>query len=56
MKAEVADRAAAMGALQVKEAMNATLSGHRIEHEIATAIDVGLFGFIDMNRGDMQCS
>ena len=37
------------------EANHATLSGHSFEHEIATAIDLGLFGSIDMNRGDMQC-
>ena len=37
------------------EANHATLSGHSFEHEIATAIDVGIFGSIDMNRGDMQC-
>ncbi|OGB13099.1 MAG: xylose isomerase [Burkholderiales bacterium RIFCSPLOWO2_12_67_14] len=37
------------------EANHATLSGHSFEHEIATALDLGLFGSIDMNRGDMQC-
>jgi xylose isomerase len=37
------------------EANHATLSGHSFEHEIATAIDLGVFGSIDMNRGDMQC-
>jgi xylose isomerase len=37
------------------EANHATLAGHSFEHEIATAIDLGLFGSIDMNRGDMQC-
>jgi xylose isomerase len=37
------------------EANHATLSGHSFEHEIATAFDLGLFGSIDMNRGDMQC-
>ncbi|MFI8615054.1 xylose isomerase [Acidovorax sp. NPDC077693] len=37
------------------EANHATLSGHSFEHEIATAIDLGIFGSIDMNRGDMQC-
>jgi xylose isomerase len=31
------------------------LAGHSFEHEIATAIDLGIFGSIDMNRGDMQC-
>jgi xylose isomerase len=34
---------------------HATLAGHSFEHEIATAIDLGIFGSIDMNRGDMQC-
>ncbi len=37
------------------EANHATLSGHSFEHEIATAIALGIFGSIDMNRGDMQC-
>jgi xylose isomerase len=37
------------------EANHATLSGHSFEHEIATAIDLGILGSIDMNRGDMQC-
>jgi xylose isomerase len=37
------------------EANHATLAGHSFEHEIATAIDAGIFGSIDMNRGDMQC-
>jgi len=37
------------------EANHATLAGHSFEHEIATAIDLGLFGSLDMNRGDMQC-
>jgi xylose isomerase len=37
------------------EANHATLSGHSFEHEIATAVDLGIFGSIDMNRGDMQC-
>ena len=37
------------------EANHATLSGHSFEHEIATAIALGLFGSLDMNRGDMQC-
>jgi xylose isomerase len=36
------------------EANHATLSGHSFEHEIATAIDLGVFGSIDMNRGDAQ--
>ena len=37
------------------EANHATLSGHSFEHEIATAIDLGVFGSLDLNRGDMQC-
>jgi xylose isomerase len=37
------------------EANHATLAGHSFEHEIATAIDLGIFGSLDMNRGDMQC-
>jgi xylose isomerase len=37
------------------EANHATLAGHSFEHEIASSIDMGLFGSIDMNRGDMQC-
>jgi xylose isomerase len=37
------------------EANHATLSGHSFEHEIATALDLGIFGSLDMNRGDMQC-
>jgi xylose isomerase len=37
------------------EANHATLAGHSFEHEIATANALGLFGSIDMNRGDMQC-
>jgi xylose isomerase len=37
------------------EANHATLSGHSFEHEIATAAALGIFGSVDMNRGDMQC-
>ncbi len=36
------------------EANHATLSGHSFEHEIAMATDLGIFGSIDMNRGDPQ--
>jgi xylose isomerase len=36
------------------EANHATLAGHSFEHEIAMAIDHGIFGSIDMNRGDPQ--
>ncbi len=37
------------------EANHATLAGHSFEHEIALANACGIFGSIDMNRGDMQC-
>ena len=37
------------------EGNHATLAGHSFEHELATAIDLGIFGSVDMNRGDMQC-
>ncbi|MEO3690380.1 xylose isomerase [Roseateles paludis] len=37
------------------EANHATLAGHSFEHEIAIANSLGIFGSIDMNRGDMQC-
>jgi xylose isomerase len=37
------------------EANHATLAGHSFEHEVATAIDLGIFGSLDMNRGDAQC-
>jgi xylose isomerase len=36
------------------EANHATLSGHSFEHEIASAINLDIFGSIDMNRGDPQ--
>ncbi len=36
------------------EANHATLAGHSFEHEIALACDLGVFGSIDMNRGDPQ--
>jgi xylose isomerase len=36
------------------EANHATLSGHTFEHEIATALAHGIFGSIDLNRGDPQ--
>ncbi len=36
------------------EANHATLSGHSFEHEIASATALGIFGSIDMNRGDPQ--
>lgn len=34
------------------EANHATLSGHSFEHELATAQAFGIFGSVDMNRGD----
>jgi xylose isomerase len=36
------------------EGNHATLAGHSFQHEIATAISLGLFGSIDANRGDPQ--
>ncbi len=36
------------------EANHATLSGHTLEHEIAMARALGIFGSIDANRGDHQ--
>jgi xylose isomerase len=36
------------------EANHATLAGHSFHHEIATAIARGIFGSIDINRGDYQ--
>lgn len=36
------------------EANHATLAGHSFEHEIALAVDLGIFGSIDLNRGDPQ--
>ncbi|MPT22229.1 MAG: xylose isomerase, partial [Starkeya sp.] len=36
------------------EANHATLSGHTFEHEIAMARALGIFGSIDMNKGDAQ--
>jgi xylose isomerase len=34
------------------EANHATLAGNSFEHEVATALAFGLFGSIDLNRGD----
>jgi xylose isomerase len=31
---------------------HATLAGHSFEHELATAFALGIFGSVDMNRGD----
>ncbi|QIK78188.1 xylose isomerase [Sphingomonas piscis] len=36
------------------EANHATLAGNSFEHEIATAVALGVFGSIDINRGDPQ--
>ncbi|GLK86750.1 xylose isomerase [Ancylobacter defluvii] len=36
------------------EANHATLAGHSFEHEIAMAAALGVFGSIDMNKGDAQ--
>ena len=36
------------------EANHATLAGHSFEHEVAYALAPGIFGSIDMNRGDPQ--
>jgi xylose isomerase len=35
------------------ESNHATLAGHTFEHEIAAAIAYGIFGSLDMNRGDL---
>lgn len=36
------------------EVNHATLAGHTFEHEIACAVDAGMLGSIDANRGDYQ--
>ena len=36
------------------EVNHATLAGHSFEHELACAVDAGLLGSIDANRGDLQ--
>ena len=36
------------------EVNHATLAGHSFHHEVATAIAHGIFGSIDVNRGDYQ--
>ena len=33
---------------------HATLAGHTFEHELACAVDAGMLGSIDANRGDYQ--
>ncbi|HEX3218823.1 MAG TPA: xylose isomerase [Candidatus Limnocylindria bacterium] len=36
------------------EVNHATLAGHSFQHEVATALALGLFGSVDVNRGDYQ--
>ena len=36
------------------EVNHATLAGHSFQHEIATAMALGVFGSVDVNRGDYQ--
>ncbi len=36
------------------EVNHATLAGHSFHHEVATAIATGIFGSVDVNRGDYQ--
>jgi xylose isomerase len=36
------------------EVNHATLAGHSFHHEVATALALGIFGSIDINRGDYQ--
>ncbi len=36
------------------EVNHATLAGHSFHHEIATALATGVFGSVDINRGDYQ--
>ena len=36
------------------ECNHATLAGHSFEHEVATAVALGIFGSVDANRGDPQ--
>lgn len=36
------------------EANHATLAGHSFQHEVASAIALGIFGSLDANRGDPQ--
>ena len=36
------------------EVNHATLAGHTFEHELACAVDTGMLGSIDANRGDYQ--
>jgi xylose isomerase len=36
------------------EVNHATLAGHSFHHEVAYAVDAGIFGSVDANRGDYQ--
>jgi xylose isomerase len=36
------------------EVNHATLAGHSFQHEVAWAVDHGIFGSVDANRGDYQ--
>jgi xylose isomerase len=36
------------------EVNHATLAGHTFEHELQVAVDAGLLGSIDANRGDTK--
>jgi len=36
------------------EVNHATLAGHSFHHEVATALALGIFGSVDVNRGDYQ--
>jgi xylose isomerase len=36
------------------EVNHATLAGHSFHHEVATALALGIFGSVDINRGDYQ--
>jgi len=58
------DAATVLGFLQKYDLLNdfklnlevnhATLAGHTFQHELQVAVDAGLLGSIDANRGDMQ--
>ncbi len=49
------DRYDLLGEYKVNiEVNHATLSGHSFHHEVAYAIDNGVFGSVDANRGDPQ--
>jgi xylose isomerase len=49
------DRHGLTGEIKVNiEGNHATLAGHSFHHEVAYAVDNGIFGSIDANRGDPQ--